>query len=290
MDSLTFDSICNNNGLIILDSLPTGDLQTGRRLYSNVVDHTLAIGRNGYCTRYQVNSALSLHAHLMSVLAECRAGILKPILHFEGHGHPEKGLFIAGSNEYLSWAKLQDWIAQINHATRNNTAVVVAACHGFRLSDGLQFNNPCPFNFLVAPNEEMSAGSFEDTMSNFYKEVAGTGDLATALAQLPKDMQLLVAGEWFYSNLSSYLIHHHTHKSRQEMVEKSISNQMDREPHLNRAQRRFRVKEIRKRAKKHVHNPNGFSRNFANIFFHGAPPIEPDDFLAYVKANKELNG
>ncbi|KPG92938.1 hypothetical protein AEQ67_26650 [Pseudomonas sp. RIT-PI-q] len=288
MELLSYISVCKNNGLIIFDALPAGELQTGRRLYSNVTDHTSAIGRNGYCTRYRVSSAASLHAYFMSVLMECRSGVLKPILHFESHGHPEKGLYIADSDEYVAWAQLQEWITQINQATRNHTGVVVAACHGFGLSNGLQVSSPSPFNFLVAPNVEMSAGIFEDTMSKFYKVVAATGDLATGLSSLPEDMRLIVAGEWFYSHLSRYLIHHHTQKDRQEMLEQSVSNQMEKEPDLNRAQRRLRVKQVRKHTKKRLNDPNAIARNFAKIFFHGDPPIESQNFQDYVKANKEL--
>lgn len=288
LESLSYISVCMNNGLIIFDALSAGDLQTGRRLYSNVIDHTVAIDRSGYCTRHEVTSAASLHAHLMSVLMECKSGVLKPILHFESHGHPEKGMYIAASDEFVSWAQLQEWISQINRATRNNTGVVVAACHGFGLSSGLQVSSPSPFNFLIAPSVEMSAGIFEDTMSRFYKVVAATGDLATGLASLAEDMRLIVAGEWFYSHLGRYLIHHHTQKDRQEILEQSVSNQMENEPLLNRAQRRLRVKQVRKHTKKRINDSSAIARNFAMVFFHGDPPIESQNFQAYVKANKEL--
>lgn len=289
MNQLTYISYCKNNGLIIFDALPkTGDLQTGRRLYSNVFDHTFATGRSGYCTRHEVTSALILHAHLMSVLLECRAGILKPILHFESHGHPEKGLYIAASDEYVSWATLQEWIAPINHASRNHTAVVVAACHGFGLAAGLRVNSPSPFNFLIAPSIEMSAGIFVDTMSNFYRVVSSTGDLATGLAALPEDMRLLVAGEWFYSRLGTYLIHHNTQKSRQKMLERSVSDRMEKEQVENRAQRRLRIKEVRQFAKKRINDSKGIARNFAMIFFHGEPPVEPQNFQEYIDVNRAL--
>jgi hypothetical protein len=224
----------------------------------------------------------------MSVLSECKAGVLKPILHFESHGHPDKGLYIAASDEYVSWSMLQEWLTPINQASRNHTAVVVAACHGFGLAAGLQVNSPCPFNFLIAPNVEMSAGAFEDTMSHFYRVVASTGDLATGLTALPEDMRLLVAGEWFYSRLGTYLIHNHTQKSRQEILEKSVSQRMEKEQVANRAQRRLRIKEVRQFAKKRINDSKGIARNFAMIFFHGEPPVEPQNFQKYIDVNRDL--
>lgn len=277
-----------NNGLIIFDALPATDLQTGRRLYSDVTDYTSAIGRSGYCTRYQVTSVASLHAHLMVVLLECKSGILKPILHFEGHGHPEKGMYISASDEYISWAELQRQVGQINKASRNNTGVVVAACHGFSMSAGLQINSPSPFNYLVAPDVEMSAGSFQDTMLSFYKAITSSGDLA-ALSGLSVEMQLVVSGEWFYSNLGTYLIHHHTQKKRQEILEEVVSREMGKAPATNRAERRARLKHARKSAKSKLYDPNGFTRHFAKMFFHGDPPIAVTNFLGFIKERKELH-
>ncbi|MHB2138984.1 hypothetical protein ACX64L_13665 [Pseudomonas monsensis] len=289
MNQLTFTSVCMNNGLIIFDALSIKDLQTGRRLYSDVTDYTSAIGRSGYCTRYQVTSVASLHAYLMAVLSECKSGVLKPILHFEGHGHPEKGMYISASDEYISWTDLQRQVGQINRATRNNAGVVVAACHGFSLSAGLKINSPSPFNFLVAPKVEMSAGAFQDTMSNFYKMVASSGDLAAGLSGLSMEMQLLVSGEWFYSNLGTYLIHHHTQKNRQEMLETVVSREMDKASAANRAERRASLKHARKSVKNKLYDPSGFTRHFAKIFFHGDPPIALANFQGFIKAQKELH-
>lgn len=48
MKELVYTSICQNNGLIIFDSLGEGEMQTGRRLYEDLHDHSIAIGRAGY--------------------------------------------------------------------------------------------------------------------------------------------------------------------------------------------------------------------------------------------------
>lgn len=286
MTTLTYTSICRNNGLIIFDALAADELQTGRRLYSDVTDHTNAIGRSGYCTRYEVQSRAALHAALMAVLYECQSGILKPILHFEGHGDPEKGLFIAASQEYILWADLKQLVELINRATLHNSGVVVAACFGFSLSRGLEVAKPSPFNFLIAPSIEMSAGTFRDAMYSFYKAVASNGDLRRGLADLPQDMQLLVSGEWFYSTIGSYLVHHHTQKDRQEMIEQVVTRQLTASPALNRAERRARLKQVRQSAKARINDAKGFVQHFAKTFFHGHPPVEMQDFQVWVSTGK----
>lgn len=290
MSGITYTSICMNNGLIILDALAPDDLQTGRRLYSDITDHTNAIGRSGYCTRYEVTSVSVLHACLAAVLFECKSGVLRPILHFECHGHPEKGMQIGSSKEYLTWSELQRIVGAFNKVTRNHCAVVVAACYGYALSRGLDVSKPCPFNYLIAPSEEMLAGAFADTMSVFYRTVASSGDLITGLKAFPSEMQLVVAGEWFYSNLGSYLINHYTQRERQQIAEEVVSRHVAAQPGLNRAQRRAQLKQVRKTAKQRVGDTRQMANHFATTFFHGSPPVGVDEFVEWVRAVKASKG
>ncbi|SDI37230.1 hypothetical protein SAMN05216588_115134 [Pseudomonas flavescens] len=288
MDGLQFTSICKHNCLIIFDALSPGELQTGKHLYSNVQDHAFAIDRQGYCTRYEISSRSVLYARIMQVLQECKAGVSKPVLHFEGHGDAARGLYIAASSEYIAWADLQDLIAEVNEATRNNTGVVVAACHGFALAERLQCNTASPFNFLIAPDNEMSAGAFRDTMSGFYKIMAVSGDLASGLQVLPPTMQLRVAGEWFYRELAAYFIHHFTQADRQVIIEEAVTQVMLRYKAIDRNNRRILIKAARASVRKKL-KFSDIARYFSQIFFHGSPPVTDADFTAFVDGAKTFH-
>lgn len=287
MSGLIYTSRCRNNGLIIFDALAPDDLQTGRRLYSDVTDHTSLINRVGYCTRYEVQNLAQLRAYLTSVLNECRFGILRPILHFECHGHPDKGMQIGAAGEFLAWEELQKLVGSINQVTRHHCAVVIAACYGHAISEGLQVNKPSPFNFLVAPKQEMQAGTFQDTMTNFYRTIASDGDLRGAFEAMPSEMHLLITGEWFYRNVGSYMVRTDSRKVRQKITEQVVSLQMEK-PSGNRAQRRNYLHLARQSAKKKVNDTEGFVQNCANIFFHGDPPVDMQDFRSWVATGRRL--
>jgi hypothetical protein len=282
MLELKYTSVCGNNGLIIFDSIPACELQTGRRLYTDVSDFSRQIDRDGYCTRFEVRSRQMLVAALQAVLIECRAGVLRPALHFECHGDASRGLHIPDSNEYVTWTELVDFVAQINQATRNNTALVLAACHGFEASKIVSFASACPYNFLIAPNAEVTAGFFADSMLPFYKELATTGDLSSALRHLDESMQLFVSGQWFYSTLATFMIQHGWGKAKRELAEEIVTKRLASAPYKNREL----MQRIRAETKSLLRSPKGFFTHSARTFLHGKSPVPFDDFQAFVQGHR----
>lgn len=279
---LTYTAVCRNNGLTIFDGLSADELQTGRRLYEDVTDFANSIGRSCYCTRYVIGDRHMLVAVLKLVENECRSGTLFPALHFECHGDVRKGLLLARSKEYIPWADLMSLIAPLNAATRNNTAVVLASCNGYELSSLVSLRGGSPFHFVIAPNEEMTAGALIDTLLPFYREVMSTGDLSTAISHLDVGFKHFVCGERLYSAVASFMINNFTAKLRQEMVEEMVSNEMARLGYQN----RDLVRIARSRARKYLANPRNFFRRLSKEFFHGQEPVPYDNFEAFVKDQK----
>lgn len=234
MKELTYTAISHNNGLIIFDALAETELQTARRLHEDLTDYCQVIGRQGYCSYHKIKSKQMLIAAMRVVLTECKAGVLFPVLHFECHGDSEKGLYLQGSNEYVGWEELVRHISEINQATRNNTGVVLAACHGFEISRFVTFKAPCPFSYLIATPNEVQAGHLRDVIPGFYKCVVQSGDLETGLTFLDSRLKLFHCGEWFYQTLASFMVNNFNAVGRAEIVEEIVSNQVAKAGYRNR--------------------------------------------------------
>lgn len=168
---ISYTAVCRNNQLFIFDGLSPGESQTGRRLHEDITDFANSIGRYDYCTRYVVKSRVVLVAHLKAIENECKAGVLLPALHFECHGDEEKGLWLSASREYIPWSDLAALIAPVNAATRNNVSVILASCESFKLSEYVDIKLPCPFHFLIAPNQEIEAGATQDSLLPFRRRL-----------------------------------------------------------------------------------------------------------------------
>ena len=279
--SLTFDSRTKNNGLIIFDALATGEMQTGRRLNEDVLDATQALGRNGYCTYYKITSKQMLVSALQLTLIECGVGVLFPILHFECHGDREKGIYLHACDEYVGWPELIEHIGAINKACDNNAAVVLATCYGFEISKHVAFMKPCPFNFVIAPQNEVDAGQLRDLLPGFYSRIATSGDLGSGVRDLDPALEFFHCGKWFYTCLGSYLARMNS-KERQRMAETMVTYRRGKIGELTPEG----IRATRANAKSVMTDLEGFYLEAASTFFHGAVPITYEDFIASVERFK----
>lgn len=279
---VTYTAVCRNNQLFIFDALIDGESQTGRRLHEDVTDFANSIGRYNYCTRYLVKDRTMLVAVLKAMENECKAGVLLPALHFECHGDEEKGLLLAASNEYIPWPDLAALIAPLNAATRNNISVVLASCHGFTLWKSVDIKTPCPFHFMIAPNQEISAGAIHDSLLPFYKEVISTGELSTALTHLDSKFQRFIAGEWFYSTIASFYTYSYSLKDKEEIMNQIIDNEVARAGYSNRQL----IRKIRVKTKKFLKDPREFYQALERFFFHGQMLVPYEDMKRFIDNQK----
>lgn len=281
---LTYTAVCRNNQLFIFDGLSEGESQTGRRLHEDVTDFANSIGRYNYCTRYVVKSKTMLLAHLKAIESECKAGVLFPALHFECHGDKEKGLWLAASKEYIPWHDLASLVAPVNAATRNNVSVILASCESYKLCDSVDIKSPCPFNFMIAPIQEIETGAIQDSLLPFYKEVVSTGELNTALTHLDDRFRRFIAGEWFYVRIANFYTNHYSAKDRQEIMNQMIDNEVAKVGYSNRQL----IRSIRSQIKRSLSDPKEFYQAVERRFFHGQVYVSYADMRNFIDHNKSF--
>lgn len=281
---LTYTAICRNNQLFIFDALREDESQTGRRLHEDVTDFANGIGRPNYCTRYVIKNRIMLVAYLKALESECKAGVLLPALHFECHGDAEKGLWIAANDEYIPWPDLAALIAPLNAASRNNVAVVLATCHGFTLWRSVNIKTPCPFQYMIAPNQEISAGAIHDSLLPFYKEIISSGGLNTAITYLDSKFQRFIAGEWFYSIVAAFYTHNYSLKDKEEIMNQMIDTEVAKAGYSNRQL----IRKSRVKIKRFLKDPRQFYQSLEKFFFHGQTKVPYEELKRFIDDQKSL--
>ena len=173
----------------ILESLPPGDLRTGRVLRGALLQQIPeSAGRVQY---WEVENSQTLHACLSTMLAEIESEGSIPLIHFECHGDPT-GLELA-SGEFVTWNEFRELFTPLNIACRLNLFVSLAACHGDWLTSATLLNAPAPIWAVLGPRSAQGAGALSDFFRAFFASLLVTNDLRLALSRRLVEEELAIA-------------------------------------------------------------------------------------------------
>jgi hypothetical protein len=146
------------NSLIWVSSLEPDKKGTTDRVHYDLQPYFVSIGLPFHAV--EPKSASELLDGLDALAKRAKEG-LRPIIHFDTHGSRADGLYIAASDEFVSWQQLVEKLRPINVATRNNLCVVSAACFGMHAIMEIAISTAAPFFALFAPENTVTFGFVE---------------------------------------------------------------------------------------------------------------------------------
>ncbi|TCC98448.1 hypothetical protein [Pedobacter hiemivivus] len=230
------------NGVVVIQSLPDNEPQTGKQLY----DDTIA----RWCDKYEHGKYFynpSSKKELLDVLNEVCNNVLKddlmPILHFELHGF-KKGLELKNKEQIL-WHEFMDHCRLINIRTNNQLIITLASCWGSEIWRMIDITKPSPYWGYIGPKEEISSGDLMEDFSDFYDSLLTEQNLDNALKKLAFNDR---RHKYIYLHAKGIFEHHieknykGTTINKNETFKRLAKQAKEHYPNLNRAERRNRVK------------------------------------------------
>jgi len=172
----------NFNQILIVDSVPEGQLNTAARLFADARDWARAIGDVPHIASVRVPSSGTFLDLLAQLAQQASRDAYVPLLHIESHGGEEGLEFADGSR--LTWDNLKPALVALNVATRLNLITVVAACHGGAIASFVRAEHRAPFWAFLAPKRQISAGDLETALSAFYQALLMTRSSERAMGAL----------------------------------------------------------------------------------------------------------
>src|SRR5437870_5816121 len=115
--------------IAVLQSLPHGEMQTGRRVFEDLQPLNVFYGRGLTIQFYDVPTKAKFLAALSQLATDAANGIY-PLLHIDCHGATDQTGIVLGDGSFLPWSDLKPYFISINVATRCNLLIVLAACYG----------------------------------------------------------------------------------------------------------------------------------------------------------------
>lgn len=260
-----------NNATIILDCLPSEDLQTAKRLYEDMVHLD---GGINYRKIDSVDTLLKVFARLKE---DCRSGMM-PIIHLEAHGDSSKGIQIGDQREAFGWKELVDNLRQINVLTRNNTGVILAACEGLYVILQVKIFQPTPFAFVIGSQNKVSAGDFDKYMRRFYETLTKSESVVEAMKEIPNNMQLFHSEQFFLIAIGKHF--------KQYMGKRFLSNAEKMVSRVRNIHNRHSLRVLRTTLKAELKPSKTCYLEFANIFLHGKITVTYEDFMEFLRGRK----
>ena len=170
------------NQILIVDSLPEGQLNTAARLFADAQDWARVIGDVPYIASVRVPSSGAFLDLLAQLAQQASREPYVPLLHIECHGGEDGLEFADGS--WLTWDDMKPAFVNLNVATRLNLITVVAACHGGAIANFVRAEHRAPFWAFLAPKRQISAGDLETALSAFYQALLMTRSSERAMSAL----------------------------------------------------------------------------------------------------------
>lgn len=170
------------SGVIVIQSLPDNEPQTGRLLYDDIIKR-LCHYRNMHSGIIDVKSKEQFQTLAASLADAYETNRLLPLLHFEIHGN-EQGLVLS-NKELVTWAEVGTFTRSINILLRNKLFITLATCKGaFILKSIASSSMLAPFWGMVGPKDVIYHYELVEDFSAFYAELLTNFDLQQAIDTL----------------------------------------------------------------------------------------------------------
>lgn len=221
--SLSFDSVA------VVESLPRGELRTGRDL-SETVLFPASLADSGFGSElYVVENKHDFLGALHSIRDTARTYGRSPIVHIESHGDMS-GIYLA-NGDLVGWNDVAPVLTEINIASRMNLLVVAAMCHGWHMISVLRPIARTPAFAIIGSEAEVPAALLLEAMQRFYRTLLGPGnDLRAALAHANlgvarEDWEFVMEGAelWMCRIFKHYTLQHDTEDGRLRRVNQIVT-------------------------------------------------------------------
>ena len=187
--------------IAVLQSLPVGEMQTGKRLSEDVATINLFHDRGLEVNLFNVTTKASFIDCLRQLEEEAKRGVW-PLLHLECHGADGKTGIVLADNSYLGWSELKPYFTAINIATRCNLVIVMAACYGGYLGEFILPTDRAPCWAMIGPTDMVFPQELKSGFTAFYSQFLGTLNGDKSLESLQSTR--LQSGRYYFAPAGAF--------------------------------------------------------------------------------------
>jgi hypothetical protein len=173
------------NTIVVIESLPDNDRQTGTELYRDIIKRYAEYYGNKIASHYfNGKTKNQFLAGLDFIVHNCPYMNLGIALHIEAHGLGDTtGLYLADGSS-VSWEELKPKLIKVNVQSDNQLYVTMATCFGRYLHEAIDIKLQSPFSGYISASKEVYVKEILEDYSPFFEELLKTGDILEAFKVL----------------------------------------------------------------------------------------------------------
>lgn len=173
-------------GIVVIQSIPTNQRQTGTQLYEDLLRYKPIMDGNIFCELINVvdkNNFEAAFSHILSNLEE--RDILT--IHVEAHGSVD-GIALS-SGEIVEWKEFYDLIRPINIALGHLLFIVMAMCYSIAMISNISIEQRAPYRAFICTTREMYPDELYEGFLSFYEKFCNLLDVFGAMTALQKEIR-----------------------------------------------------------------------------------------------------
>ncbi len=196
-------------GIIVIQSIPKGQLQTGTQLYEDLLRYKSIMDGNIFCELINVVDKNDFEVALSQIFSKLEEGDILTI-HIEAHGSDD-GIALS-SGEIVKWKEFYDLIRPINIAIGHLLFIVMAMCSSIAMISNINIEERAPYRAFICTTREMYPDELYEGFLSFYEKFCNLLDVFGAMTALQNEIrdenghspfQLLSAESVFDETLST---------------------------------------------------------------------------------------
>lgn len=198
---IEFEMIGNVKHIVVFQSLPANEKQTGQELYDDCIrrhiDYLQDDAQKMVHNIYDIQDKeqfIELIKYYEANAEYMNNGLL---FHFEMHGDENQGLLLK-SGEYISWSELITLFRPINIKTENRLFITMATCFGRFLYKGVSAYEKSPYSGYISASQEVTVGDILEDFDILFENLIRCGNIVQAYQELEKSKTL-----FFYKDMET---------------------------------------------------------------------------------------
>ncbi|WP_289740967.1 hypothetical protein [Muribaculum intestinale] len=196
-------------GIVVIQSIPEGQPQTGTKLYEDLLRYKPIMNGNIFCELLNVVDKNDFEEAFYNILSKLEEGDILTI-QVEAHGSVD-GIALS-SGEIVEWKEFYNLIRPINIALGHLLFIVMAMCDSIAMISNISIEQRAPYRAFICTTREMYPDELYEGFLSFYEKFCNLLDVSEAMTALQKEIldengrspfQLLSAEAVFEETLSS---------------------------------------------------------------------------------------